>query len=187
MGPMTNRRRLSALVVAAICLPRWAVGMGSAPQPPKPPLTIPIAVHRKGEVIDTTMRIVEHRDYEFGFRFRFKKNDIQDENRVLGLIHAYPRDITGPMINRNQIPLSLKIWQITEGTERPVFDRHLDGFPGPRGGTGSDFHIRNLTEVELRPGLYRMRVETLKDLPELATVDTEFRVGWFYNARPYDN
>lgn len=181
------RRRFAAILASILCLPRLAFGMGSSSKPPKPPFGIPFAVHRKGEVLDTTMRIVEHRDYDFELRFRFKKNDMQDRTRMTNLVFAYYHDADGGTINRNQIALSLKIWEITPSGERSVADRRLNGFQDRGGGMGSDFLDQVMTKVALRPGVYRLRAETLKDLPGLETVATEFRVSWFYNARPYDN
>lgn len=177
------RRRFAAALASVLCLPRWTFGMGLAP---KPPLSIPFAAHRKGEVIETELRILEHRNYEFDLVFRFRHLDEDDRRRVEKLLGDDYKNIYGQYQLQNQVVLSLRIWAANPAGNQSVFDRILENYESG-GGTGGFFTTRRLEKVRLRPGLYRLRVESLQDVPALATVPIEFHVGWSYNTQPLDD
>lgn len=194
--PNPVRRRIVAALGVLVSTPVFVHAKGLTPTPP---LTMPFAANKKGEVIDINLRVKEHRDYMFVLRFgirgrapdkpnvverltRHKEGDPEDRRRVERLINESYFDAQGRFRRRNELLLTLRVVDIGADQIRTVFDEKIDRYLG--GGHGGKTLYRDIATVILKPGLYRVRIESLQDVPALDSVPIEFSVGWYPKSGP---
>lgn len=176
---MMSRWSLSlALVLLAFisCLTACA---NSAKQA-RPPISLPFQVGKAGSLVEAKVGIVEHREYIFSLRFGYKKNDPSDRARVKKLVGDDGQVKGGdPGI---PTPLRLKISVIDSRGERSITEQDI---PELRlRSWGSDHFNKHIAYVILKPGHYRVSVESLKDAPELLGTPTAFAIGFYAKATP---
>lgn len=163
------------LFAVLILLPfPWFSACAKDAQPPKPPLTLPFAVQKAGSKVETDLRIVEYRPYYFSLRFNFKEGDRADRARVKELVgdnEEYGGDHGVPT------PLKLKISVIEPAGEREIVDKEVSDLRlWSWGGDNFDKHI---DYIKLKPGIYRVSIESLHDAPELVGTPTVLVI--YYN------
>lgn len=177
---MKTRRMFSAMLALFPWLPALA---GS--KPPKPPLILPFAVHKAGTVVTTDLRVVEHRVYKFSLRLGFKEHDREDRKRVQKLAGDYGRDSQGKLRNPGiSIHVRLKISTIGSSSERVIYDEEIQ--EEEMYAYGADAYLKKIDHIELRPGLYRIAIESLQDIPELAETPVSLGIGWAPKTAPID-
>jgi hypothetical protein len=139
--------------------------------PPMPPIELPFEVQKAGAKVETLMRTKEGRiGYNFDLEFKFKKNDPEDRARVNKLTgdasyKKYDGRVTQPGI---PIHLRLKIYIIEAAGERPILDKEIHDPQELRlTSGGDDYFCKLIADVNLKPGIYRVSLESLKDVPEL--------------------
>lgn len=166
------------LVIILTLLPLLAACSNEA-QPPKPPLKLPFAVQKAGTKIETELLVAEYREYIFSLQFLFKGDD-EDRKRVKKLVgearHVKNGDPGVPT------PLRFTINVIDTTGEHPIRDQVI---PELRliSWSGNSFD-KLIDYVVLKPGRYRIRVESLKDAPELDGTTITFSIGSYAKATP---
>lgn len=175
------RRRFAAILASLLCIPQFALGMGPVPTPP---LVLPFAANKKGEVIDITLRVKEHRPYKLELHFRHKPNDWKDQARV-GLLLSELHDEQGRRQLSNQIVVHISVADVGTDPHRTIFERRIDSYEG--GAIGGDRVFKTIATVKLKPGLYRFQIEALNDAPALDGLPIEFHIGWYAKASPIND
>jgi hypothetical protein len=154
--------------------------------PPKPPIEIPFEVHKAGAKVETEIRVVEHREYIFDLEFKFKENDSEDRARVKKLVgDDYQLKNGDPGIH---IPLRFKITSINAAGETPIFEKEiLDPQDLRLKSWGGNNFDKLIAYFVLKPGLYRVSLESLKDIPELIGTPVFLRITYMVKVTPIDN
>jgi len=75
-----------------------------------------------------------------------------------------------------QIPLKITIHIIEPSVEKIFLEKEI--FVGDVWAHGINYFTRETLSIQLPPGLYRVTVQSLKDIPELA--DTKVIFGIYY-------
>jgi hypothetical protein len=178
---MNNKRHLANIrlgwfgVLTLLFLP-WLAGCAND-LPPKPPIKLPFEVQKAGSRAETEMRIVERRNYIFYLQFSYKKGDQEDRARVRKLLGDNHKDGIGRWVDTGiPTPLKFKISIIDVTGERQMFD--LDIPPMGIISWGADSFGKLFFSMTLKPGLYRVSVESMQDAPEIVGTTVTFEVGF---------
>jgi len=164
-------KKMLTVVMAVIFCFTGCVATG-----PRPPIELPFAVHQAGATVMTELRIVDKYKYPFVLRFEYKEKDKADQERVRKLVGSGGRNKwTGKIIDPGiPIPLKLTISIIELSGERILSEKNVLAL-------GEDAHGINYFErdidrnqIKIPPGLYRVTVQSVKDIPELANTKVFF-------------
>lgn len=167
--------------VLALCVCPWLCACANGGIP-KPPFKMPFSLEKKGNKIDQRIKIIEHRGYTFSLQFHYKENDETDRSRVEKLMGGYEVDRTGKIIEPGiPMPVLLKISTVNLGNEKTVFEKEVDP---PLVSWGGDSFGKIIATVILEPGIYVMKVENLKDVPELLGTPTTLEVSYNSKLKP---
>jgi Domain of unknown function (DUF5625) len=151
---------------------------------PIPPIRLPFAVEKAGAKIDIEIEIVDYRGYTFALDFMFKEDDQADRARIKKLVGDSP-----PSYSPNgdygdpgaPTPLRFSIHRIeANASQQVVFDKqytHLRLMSW-----GGDSFDKNLAPplMPLKPGNYRIHLESLADMPEFVGIPVFFSMGSNY-------
>ena len=171
---LTTKLLLLAVLILLPCFSACAQNT----LPPKPPLTLPFAVQKAGNKVETDLRIVEHRPYYFRLRFSFKEHDQDDRARVKKLVGDDYQDKYGaPGI---PTPLRLKVSVIDPAGERLLVDKDIQDLR--LRSWGGDSFSKHIDIIKLKPGIYRVSVESLQDAPELVGTPTALVIYYDPNS-----
>lgn len=146
--------------------------------PPKPPVSLPLAVHQAEQTASTDIRVVEDRTYLFLLEFKFNENDRADRARVDRLVGGYRKDKNGMLIDPPgiAIPLHLEIRASDAvGEEKVLFGQQVS--VGLKYSWGAGSFNRLIGNIRLIPGHYRISVRNLSDHPELQGTPVFFVIG----------
>jgi len=72
---------LKLLFFVVLILP-WLSACTKDTYPPTPRIVLPFTVQKAGTIVETEMRIVEHREYIFGLCVTYKEENQADRTRV---------------------------------------------------------------------------------------------------------
>jgi hypothetical protein len=135
---------------------------------PRPPIKLFFAVHQSGATVSTELRVVEKHKYPFFLVFMFNEKDRADQERVRKLIGSGGKNkLTGKLVDPGiPIPLKITINVIDSSGERLFLEKEVLTM-GMDSGPAINFFDRKVDLIELLPGLYRVTVQSLKDIPEL--------------------
>ncbi len=140
----------------------WLSACTKDAYPPSPPISLPFAVHKAGTLVETEMRIIEHREYIFSLCFTYKEKDQVDRARVKKLVgYQYKNSDTGVAT-----PLRLKISVINQAGEKVIVDKEVLELRLRTWGGG--WFEKHIDYIKLMPGDYRVSVTSLTNIPELA-------------------
>lgn len=179
--PIVKTRRMISVLLALF--PWTSVWAGS--KPPKPPLIVLFAIHKAGTVATTELRIVEHRIYYFDLRLGFKENDPEDKRRVRKLAGGFGRDKNGKLLDPGiSIPLKLTINIVDSSGERLLLEKEIR--EEEMYAYGTDAYLKKISRIALKPGYYRISVESLEDIPELSKTSVSLGIGFNPKDRPID-
>jgi hypothetical protein len=142
---------------------------------PTPPLTWPFDMQKSGDKIDAKFRVVDHREYSLGLEFGFKDDNQEDRERVRKLVGDDGQFINGD--SGVPTPLRVNILEIRESGDRLFFEQELQT-SRLRSWTGNKF-VKHISYVRLKPGDYRVRVESLENVAELAEIPMAFSIGFY--------
>jgi hypothetical protein len=80
----------------------------------------------------------------------------------------------------------LRILEIASGTKNVVLDQEYKGYQSGGGGNGLGpyFIHAQFAAVVLKPGLYRVRVESLGNMPVLNAIPIFLHIGYYPNSTP---
>lgn len=177
---------LTLLFIAMLAFFPWVFAYASDMRIPKPPFFVPFEAQKAGSVFTTELRVVEHRHYEFALLWKAKKGtSIEDAKRLIELAGGNSRDKNGkPLSYGISIPLKLKVSVIELSGDRIIYDKEIhDEEMLSAGGMGIE---KLIDTIELRPGRYRVSIQSLKDIPELAEIPINFGIYGWPNSNPID-
>lgn len=133
---------------------------------PKPPLVVQFEAQKAGVTFTTELRVVEHTIYEFTLLLKARKGTtMEDAKRLIKLAGLSGRDKNGKLVWPGiSIPLKLKVSIIESSGERIIYDKEIhEEEMRSAGGMG----IEKLIDfIELKPGLYKVSIQSLKDSSE---------------------
>lgn len=137
---------------------------------PTPPLIIPFALHQAGTVLETDVEIEEgHRTV---LDFRFYVND-QPGNRdwLLTFLGAFRESGT-------PIPLKMQITKHEISKDVVILEKiYTTVGTSSLGQTSFD---RQIDKLDLKAGIYRVRLETMEAFPQLSNTAVDFGLYYFY-------
>jgi hypothetical protein len=149
---------------------------------PTPPITFSFPVHKAGARIETELRIVEERSYRFHINFMFSTPE--ERKRVSELVGVNSptsyHDRDGRLIQQTHgvvVPVRLTVHAIDTAGGLKVLNDERYETEGRNGFTASYFS-RLFATIRLSPGLYRVTVQTLRDVPEFEGIDSKFNISW---------
>lgn len=189
---MHNANLSPLIFIAMLASFPWISVCASDMRPPKPPLFVPFEAQKAGSIFTTELRVVEHRGYKFALLLKTKKGaSMEDARRLMELAGKFGRDKSGkqpwggkllwPGIS---IPLKLKVSIIDASGERAIYDKEIHEEEVVGGGS---MGIEKLIDtIELKSGHYRISIQSLKDIPELAENPINFGIYKWPNTNPID-
>ncbi|MBU0484385.1 MAG: hypothetical protein KKB30_07725 [Proteobacteria bacterium] len=145
-----------------------------------PPVVLPFAVQKAGNKVETELRIVDHREYIFSLCFNYKEGDQLDRERVKKLVGDNYADKNGdPGI---QTPLKLKITALQSTGENVIIEKDISDIR--LRSWGGDSFSKHIDYIIMKPGHYRVSVESLKDSPELIGTEIFLTIGIYPKSTP---
>jgi uncharacterized protein DUF5625 len=144
-----------------------------------PPFSFPFDVSRRDSTVDKEFRVLEHRNYYFALRFDYADKD--DLWRVLKLVGK--SNATGIIV-----PVRLKLFRVEAGSNsEQIYDgtvetqsHYVHGF----GKNDDGNYKRMIASIDLKPGLYRVHLNTIKDSPEFVGTPSHVIIEYHPNVRP---
>lgn len=147
------------------------------------PSSWPFAVQKAGNKVEVEFKADEHRGYLFDLRLMYKEGDQVDRERVRKLAGRYEKDNNGKLIEPGApILLRLKIDAIDDSGIKPMFDQEISELRMTS--HGADSFNKRIAEVPLKPGRYRISVESLSNVPELLGTTVVFSIGFYAKSDP---
>jgi len=138
----------------------------------KLPLQVPYAAERPGERVDVQIDVNREGPYWFTLRFPYKNGDQIDLARVRTLTGDRVRDPSGNVIPSG-IPLKIRL--VVEG---PGLTVRYDKVSNPLLiSYGNGYVTKMIDSLYLKPGTYRLSVESLLRAPELDGLGIQFAIG----------
>jgi hypothetical protein len=145
---------------------------------PRPPIELPFAVHQAGATVTTELRIVEKGPYNYPFNLNllFNEKDGSDRDRVSKLAGSVGKNIVTGKSTEPGIPISLKVTisVIDSSGVQPFLEKEI--LVGDLNGYSASYFSREIDSIRLTPGLYRVTIQSLKDIPELANTKVIFAI-----------
>jgi hypothetical protein len=145
-------------------------------------VSVPFDVSHADRSIVTDVKIADHRSYDLYLAVYYK--DDVDLHRVMQLTGDGSKSKDGLRYGRPGvvIPIHVKVVnnsgaviydhiQDAQGIDAHIFGKNHDGY-----------FLRGIGGVALRPGVYRIEVNTIEDTPEYANEHCSFFMGWKPNA-----
>lgn len=143
----------------------------------------PFEAQKAGAKIEVEFRASEHRGYFFILSFMHKKYDREESDRISKLLGDGAINKNGEFVNPGiPILLHLRIRKIDSAEEPPVFDQAIPALG--ISAWGSEAVRRHIAIIPLKPGRYRISVESLQDVPELVGIPIVFSIGMAAKTRP---
>ena len=140
---------------------------------PIPSVSFPLDVSRAATELDVLVKITETRSYQFDMTFRARSfSDLPLLRKVSGEGFRFRDE---PALKNPGITIPIRVTVANEG-HPPFYDRTIDTEGSFASGTLKI--SRSAGGTGLRPGLYRFKVTTLKDIPELSDVRVDFTITW---------
>lgn len=170
---MNMRRTLMALMA----LSPFFSGCAMAERLPRQPIFLPFALAQKGAALTIDFEAVENARYTFILTFQWSK-DVAENARLIKFMGdgRYDPNTHKRLNNGLPIPLKLQISRLDPSGEISIYDKEIieEELEGYRA-DGSSFS-KIIDIVKLPPGNYRVRVEALRDIPELAATPIQFGI-----------
>jgi len=171
------------LVVIMVMLIFFMGCTSSVPEEPGPklPIELPFAVHKAGATVSTALWIYKNKksplnNYPFSLEFMFREGDAADRARVRkltgggGTINGKPAEPGIP------IPLKITIHVIDASGEKPFLEKEVITLAICA--WGSNHFMRKIDTIHMPPGLYRVTIVNLRDIPELADTKVKFHIHY---------
>ncbi len=174
---MNRRIGLASALIALFFVLCALVACDGTKQVPKPPLVLPFAVQQAGNKVETELQVHEYRPYIFDLRLGFVEKDSEDRERVKKLAGDYGRSKEGKLLKPGvAVPLRLRISVIDSFPEKTLLEREI--LEEEMWAYGADNFKKRIAIVPLKPGHYRISVESLKDMPELIGTTVALGIGY---------
>ena len=134
--------------------------------PPTPVVKWSLDVSKRDSKINQEFRIIEYRSYYVALRFDYVTKGTHDRiaadaDRVRALVGNGSREDTGI-----KIPVHLRIIKLDTGRSQPelIYDDTI--FTHGKYASGFGEHLREIIEIDLKQGIYRVEANTMEDRPE---------------------
>jgi hypothetical protein len=172
--------KLERLIAVFLLLSPWVTACAalSTASPPTPVVKFPFDVSKRDSTVYQEFRIREYRSYYFALRFDYF--GLADEHRVLEqLVGDGSRKYPGI-----DIPIRIKIFKLDNENLPPalIYDNtistkhyYVHGFE--RKQTDGNY-CREIIAIDLKPGIYKVEVNTIEDRPEFSGTPSYLRIGW---------
>jgi Domain of unknown function (DUF5625) len=180
-----SKLTLSCFIAMLACFPWLPVSADDA-RPPSPPFFVSFEAQKAGSTFATELRVVEHRSYIFSLPLVAKKGETIAEARQINELagsDARYKDGT-PVSYGIPIPLKLKVSVIESSGDRTIYDREIHEMK--KIGAARFGFEKLIDYIELKPGLYRINIQSLKDIPELVESPITFGIYGQANSTPID-
>lgn len=183
------RRIMASLLVLLPGIPQSALADALTIPPVR---SFPFDVSRGDSTLDVEIQIREYRNYYFALQFDYAGRD--DEYRVEKLVGGGSTYTDGKYEKPGIVaPIRLEIVRIdgdsSEGSKVIYKDtvesqgHYVHGFTEIK---FNGHYRRMLISIALKPGLYRVHVNTIRDSPEFVGTPTHLKIEWHPNARRLD-
>jgi hypothetical protein len=180
------------IFIAMLAFLPWFSACADDERPPKPPFFVPFEAQKAGSVFTTELRVVEHRSYIFSLALGAKKGaSMDDVERIRKLAGESGRDKSGKQPWGGKllwpgipIPVKLKVSVIESSGQRIIYDKEIHEME--KIGVSSRGFIKLIDSIELKHGLYRIDIQSLKDIPELDGSPITFGIYGWPNSNPID-
>ncbi len=140
---------------------------------PIPSVSFPLDISHAATELDVLVKITETRSYQFDLTFRARSfSDLPWLRKVSGEGFRFGND---PALKNPGVTIPIRVTVANEG-HPPFYDRTMDTEGSYASGTLKI--SRSAGGTGLRPGLYRFKVTTLKDIPDLSDVRVDFTITW---------
>jgi len=140
---------------------------------PAPPVSFPLDASHAPTELDVLVKITETRHYQFDLTFRATSAaDWPLLRKVSGEGFRFRDE---PALKNPGVTIPIRVTVANEG-QPPFYDRTIDTEGSYASGTLKI--SRSVGGAGLSPGLYRFKVTTLKDIPELTDVKVDFTITW---------
>jgi hypothetical protein len=140
-----------------------------------PHVRLRFSANKKGEILVTNFRVPERNLFNFDFDLYFNENDREDRIRIQKMAGS---GISSPdrkrLDNGLPIPVKLKIITADSSGEHTVFEKEI--YEEEFGGTASNYFLKVILEKWLDKGNYKIKIESLHDIPELENVVVDFDI-----------
>ena len=161
--------KLKRLILAFLILFPWVTACSASSStlsPPTPAVKWPFDVSKRDSKINQEFRIREYRSYYFALRFDYVTKGTHDRiaadaDRVRALVGNGSREDTGI-----KIPVHLKICKLDTGSPQPELIYENTILTHGKYASGFGEHLREIIEIDLKPGIYRVEANTIEDKPE---------------------
>jgi hypothetical protein len=164
------------LVIAMLVVLPYYSACSDSSQLPRPPLFFPFELQKAGNKIETDFRVAEFREHSFTLDFGFKKNDEVDRERVRKFVGDPGQDKYGKQVEPGiPIPLRIRLNLVEAAGERTIFEKEISEL---RLWAWNGSFTKLIETTNLKPGHYRIRVESLKDIPELVGTPITFVIAF---------
>ncbi|MDD5300171.1 MAG: DUF5625 family protein [Gallionella sp.] len=169
---MKMRRTLMAVMALFPFLAKSAM----AERLPKQPIFLPFAVAQKGSVLTFDFEAVENNLYTFLLLLKWSENDKTENARIAKFMGDGVYD---PKTNKQTntgmpIPLRLKISRLDPAGEISIYDEEIINEELQSMGPKELEKVAH--RIKLPTGNYRVHVEALRDIPELAATPIQFGI-----------
>jgi hypothetical protein len=151
-----------------------------------PHITLPFSLAEKGHVLTTDFKAGDKTyTYSFFLDFHVKNDDPEDLYRIAKILGLNEPDNGGTYKDANghfiyirtgiAIPLRLTISRVDGNNEAIVYNEEFNQL-WSLGGSRIDI-LKLIVQVKLEPALYRVRLESLGAVNELADTPVNFNIG----------
>ena len=141
-------------------------------------VSFPFDVSKRGSIVNEEFRVRDYRSYYFAIRFDYVVTNEAEVQRDMALIGDGGRQIRGiPKPRGIVIPVKIKLTRVAtdNSPQELIYENIIDTDNRYAGKRESRF--RKITTVDLKPGVYRVVAETLKDRPEFSFMTTYLHIG----------
>lgn len=162
-------------VATAVCL----IGITActeSPQYQKPPTMLPYETRLAGGQIETRVRVVEHANYRIGFKLGYMDGDEADRRRAARLAGDPQRDSAWQLM-RPGTPISfqIRISSFNPSSFEGVVNKSI--LEEQMNGCSAQCCYANVTDVRIKPGVYRIAIENVKDFPDFQGTNVTFLIA----------
>ncbi len=142
---------------------------------PKPPLAVPANLDKVGVIADFKFEVSDHVVYSYYLKFQFSKDDKLERARVRKLLGEPWLDKFGKAREPGvPTPVRLIITQADRPSENIIYRIEIDPLLTS---WGIDNFKKMLGHCDLPAGIYRVRLENLRESIEFRDVPINFIIG----------
>jgi hypothetical protein len=181
---MNKKKLLGGLrqIVATVLTLLPGVPQSAMAGPPEiPPVhSFPFDASRGDSTLSIEVQIREYRNYQFALQF-----DYAGESDLLRVLKLVGQSNEAGVI----LPVHLKVLRNQPGANpETIYEESVETKSQyAHGFSEIKFHgnyRRMIAVVALKPGLYRVHVNTMRESPEFAGTPSHFKIEWHPNIRP---